>query len=183
MPDREFMARLLPKGANPQLPPETATTPLTAEQSAVVERVLRQHENTAGPLLPILHDVQDALGYVPSAAVAPIARALQLSRAEVYGVISFYPYFRSHSPARVHIEVCQAESCQAMGALELSRHVTARVGCEMGATNAAKSVSVHPVYCLGLCAQSPALMVNGQPYARMSCERFDALLANLEEAP
>lgn len=155
----------------PALPPQQVT---------LIESCLRQHQHTEGPLLPVLHDVQDALGYIPPGAVTLIAQALQLSRAEVHGVMSFYPHFRTEPGARHHVEICQAESCQAMGALTLGKHAASRLGCELKGATSDGAISLAPVYCLGLCAQSPALMIDGQPYARVTPERFDELVANLE---
>lgn len=157
--------------------PEQALPP---HQAAIIENCLHRHAATEGPLLPILHDVQDALGYIPPGGVPLIARALQLSRAEVHGVISFYPHFRTLPPARHHVEICQAESCQAMGAVVLGKHAEQRLGCKWKGATANGAVSLAPVYCLGLCAQSPALMIDGQPYARVTPQRFDELVAELE---
>ena len=120
-----------------------------------------------GPLMPVLHGVQDALGCVSSAAVAQIAAALNLSRAEVHGVIGYYPRFRQ-APARGPLlQVCRAESCRSMGGEALLQQARAAGHC-----------TVEPVYCLGLCAQSPALMLQGQPHARMTPERLDELLSD-----
>lgn len=150
------------------------------ESSAAVARIIESHQEREGALLPILHDVQHALGCIPPEMVPAIAAALQLSRAEVHGVISFYPGFRTTPAGRHHVEVCQAEACQAMGAQALGQHVQQRLGCAFHSTRADGAVTVDPVYCLGLCAQSPAIMIDGQPYARITPERFDGLAAALE---
>lgn len=166
----------LPADARGNAPPAAARPDFLAE----VARVIDSHRGREGPLLPILHDVQAALGCIPPEAVPPIAAALQLSRAEVHGVITFYPFFRTAPAGRHHIEVCQAESCQAMGALALGAHVQRRLECAFHATRADGAVTVDPVYCLGLCAQSPAIMIDGQPHARITPERFDRLASELE---
>ncbi len=180
MPTENAMPLFRLEGAKMERHEQGDTAPMTADQEAIVARVLQRHAGTAGPLLPILHEVQDALGHVPPGAVPAIAHALNLSRAEVHGVISFYPRFRTQAPARLQIEVCQAEACQAMGARGLARYMSERLGCGMGRSTPDNAASLHPVFCLGLCAQSPAIMINGQPYARVTPERLDTLLSHLE---
>jgi formate dehydrogenase subunit gamma len=143
----------------------------------LVRDILARHAGRPGALLPILHDVQDALGWIPEPAVPQIAAALQRSRAEVHGVISFYGHFRTAPPARTQLEVCRAESCQACGGAALYEHARARVAAED-----AGDVSLAPVYCLGLCAQSPAVMIDGRPHAHVTPEKLDALLAAAREA-
>jgi formate dehydrogenase subunit gamma len=143
----------------------------------LVRDILARHAGRPGALLPILHDVQDALGWIPEPAVPQIAAALQRSRAEVHGVISFYGHFRTAPPACTHLEVCRAESCQACGGNALYEHARARV-----AAGDPGEVSLAPVYCLGLCAQSPAVMIDGRPHARVTPEKLDALLAAAKEA-
>ena len=137
---------------------------------AVVARVIAERGRLDGALMPVLHGVQDALGYVPSGAVEQIAQALNLSRAEVHGVITYYHHFRQ-SPARGPVlQVCRAESCRSVGGealLQHAQHAHAAGGC-----------TVEPVYCLGLCAQSPAVMLQGQPHARMTPAKLDQLLAD-----
>ncbi len=139
--------------------------------------ILERHAGRPGPLLPILHDIQDQLGYIPDAVVPQIARAIQRSRAEIHGVLRFYPHFRSQPPARIRVEICRAESCQACGGDALQAHAQAVI-----AGLPEDQASLAPVYCLGLCSQSPALMINGQPHARVTAERFDALLQAALEA-
>jgi formate dehydrogenase subunit gamma len=142
-----------------------------------VQEILARHAGQPGSLLPILHDVQDTLGWIPETVVPHIAAALQRSRAEVHGVISFYPHFRTAPPARTHLEVCRAESCQACGGNALYAHAQTRVTAETTG-----DVSLAPVYCLGLCAQSPAVMINGRPHAHVTPEKLDALLTAAREA-
>jgi len=144
--------------------------------AAAAARIAATHRDIPGALLPILHAVQDELGCIPADAVEPIAQALNLSRAEVHGVITFYPHFRGEPAGRRMVEVCRAESCQAMGADALARHIGERLGCDFHATSADGGVTLEPVYCLGLCAQSPAIAVDGRPYARMTPQAFDRLM-------
>ena len=130
-----------------------------------------------GALLPILHAIQEKFGFIPSETVRIIADELNLSRAEVHGVISYYHHFRDTAPGKNVIQVCMAESCQSMGAEALASHVEKKVGCGMHQTTSNGQVTLEPVYCLGLCAQSPAIMINEQLHAKMTPQKFDALLA------
>lgn len=142
----------------------------------VTQQALQRYEGQKGSLLPILHHVQDVLGFIPESAVPVIAGGVQMSRAEVHGVISFYPHFRQTPGADVRLEVCRAESCQAMGGEHLAAHAQQKLGCEFHGTSADGKVSLEPVYCLGLCAQSPAVMINGRPHARVTPDKLDQLL-------
>ncbi|QAA92526.1 formate dehydrogenase subunit gamma [Pollutimonas thiosulfatoxidans] len=143
---------------------------------AVACQAIEQYRDQPGNLLPILHAVQHALGCIPAGAVPVLAEGLQLSRAEIHGVISFYPHLRSTPAGTVLLEVCRAEACQAMGGEKLADHAQQRLGCSFHATTADGAITLEPVYCLGLCAQSPAVMINGQPHARMTAGKLDRLL-------
>ncbi|MDO5504860.1 MAG: formate dehydrogenase subunit gamma [Pseudoxanthomonas suwonensis] len=146
-----------------------------------VEAAIRAHHDEPGALLPILHAVQDALGHVPPGAVAPIARALALTRADVHGVISFYPDFRNAPAARHVVKLCQAEACQAMGALEVLAHARQQLGVAEGATDSADGRwTLEPAYCLGNCALSPAMLVGERLHGRVDTSRFDAIVAALD---
>lgn len=132
-----------------------------------------------GPLMPILHALNETFGHVPDAAVPLIADALNLSRAEVHGTLTFYHDFRRAPAPRHVVRLCRAEACQARGAASLAAHAELRLGTRMAphaAPNAA-GVALEPVYCLGLCASGPAALIDGRPHARLSPERFDALVA------
>jgi formate dehydrogenase subunit gamma len=129
-----------------------------------------------GALLPILHGIQDALGYIPPGCVPMIAGALNLSRAEVHGVITFYHYFRETPPGKHTVHVCRAESCQSMNALGLEAHAKSRLGIDYHETTPDGAFSLEPVYCLGMCSCSPAIMLDGEVYGRVSPERFDEIL-------
>jgi formate dehydrogenase subunit gamma len=143
---------------------------------ASVREALARHAGTPGALLPILHDIQDALGHVPPTVVPAIAAALNLSRAEVHGVLSYYHDFRAAPPAPHRLRVCRAEACQAMGAEALLAHARRRLGCDAQDRSADGAVELEAVYCLGLCACSPALMLDGELHARVDNQRLDALL-------
>ncbi|MBL8976970.1 MAG: formate dehydrogenase subunit gamma [Gemmatimonadetes bacterium] len=157
------------------MPPETATAPWTP----AVQRALDDHKARPGALLPILHEIQQRVGHVPPEAVPVIAEALNLSRAEVHGVVTFYHDFRDHPAGRHVLKVCLAESCQAVGCDHLLAHAKQRLGVELHGTSADGAVTLEPVYCLGNCALSPALMVDGDVVGRATPEKLDGLLAEL----
>lgn len=136
-----------------------------------------------GALLPILHDVQAALGYVPKDAVPLIAGELNLSRAEIHGVISFYHYFRTEKPGRHVLHLCRAEACQSLGAANLEQHAKRSLGIDFHGTTADGAVTLEPVYCLGNCALGPAAMLDDHLHGRLSPERFDALIARARQKP
>jgi formate dehydrogenase subunit gamma len=148
---------------------------------ATVEEIISTLKNKPGALLPILHSVQNALGYVPAESVPTIAKALNLSRAEVHGVISFYHYFRDNQPGKHTIHLCRAESCQAMGGKQLENHVKTRLGIDFHETTADGNFTLEPVYCLGNCACSPAMQIDEEIYGRVSTSRFDSAINETEE--
>lgn len=153
----------------------TAPDDITLE---AVQNALARHQNSRGNLLPILHAIQDALGYIPPTCVPVLSTALNRSRAEIHGVISFYAYFRQTPAAPIKLEICRAEACQAMGGEALAQHAVQALGCHFKSTSQDRRVDLEPVYCLGLCAQSPAVAINGHPHARMTADKLDQLLAN-----
>lgn len=157
---------------------EPASQLSAPERDAVLE-ACRRLKTVAGPLLPILHAVQAALGYVPKDAVPLIASELNLSRAEVHGVVSFYHYFRSHQPGRHVVHVCRAEACQSLGSVALEAHAKNALGIDFHQTTADEAVSLEPVYCLGNCSLGPSMMIDKQLHGRVSPERFDELIAKL----
>lgn len=132
-----------------------------------------------GGLLPLLHHIADRLGHIPPEATERIARALNLSRAEVHGVMSFYHDFRAEPPGRHVLKLCRAEACQSMGSEALAAQLERRVGCRFGETAADGSVTLEPVYCLGNCAAAPALLLDGQLRGRVTPERLDRLVDGL----
>lgn len=159
-----------------------APSSLSPADLAEVQAAIAEHRDRPGALLPILHGVQDALGYVPKDAVPVIAKALNLSRAEVHGVISFYHWYRSEKPGAHVIHLCRAEACQAMGAVGLEAHVKQRLGVDFHGTSADGRYTLEPAYCLGNCALSPALLLDNALHGRVTAERFDALIAKTSEA-
>jgi formate dehydrogenase subunit gamma len=149
--------------------------PFSVERTNEIARELATLE---GPLLPILHEVQHVFGHVPEAAVPVIASVLNLTRAEVHGVVSFYHDFRSAPAGRHVLKLCRAESCQAMGCEALVARAEVRLGTACGTTSAG-GVTLEAVYCLGLCAVSPSAMVDGRVVGRLDAGRLDALLEEL----
>lgn len=144
-----------------------------------VQTIIAELKEKPGALLPILHGIQDALGYIPADSVPTIAQALNLSRAEVHGVISFYHYFRDTPPGKHTIHLCRAESCQAMGSNALEAYVKTTLGIDYHETTADGKFSLEPVYCLGNCACSPAMQIDHEIYGRVSAESFDATINEL----
>ena len=145
----------------------------------MLERIREIAESMAhrpGALLPILHAVQDEFAYIPPEAVATIAQALNRSRAEVHGVISFYHLLRTTPPGEKTVYICRAEACQAMGSAALEATAREHLGIDFHETTADGRVSLEPVYCLGNCACSPAVMVNDTLHSRVSPERLQELL-------
>ena len=151
--------------------------------ASVTQAVLARHVGEPGALLPILHEVQDALGHIPREVVPQIAEGLNLSRAEVHGVVTYYHHFRAEAPGRHVVQVCRAEACQAMGSDALMAHAEHALGCPThgghgghGSASADGRYTLNPVYCLGLCASSPAVVVNDKLHARMTPAKFDKLV-------
>lgn len=155
------------------------STPDLADMDATVRRIATAHGGMRGALLPLLHAVQDALGCVPAAAVPIIADALNLSRAEVHGVVSFYHDFRA-KPAGEHVvKLCRAEACQARGGAAIEAEAAERLGIAMGETRADGRVTLEAIYCLGLCATGPNALVDGVPVSRIDSTRLDGILARV----
>ena len=143
---------------------------------ARADEIIERFRAMPGAMLPLLHALQHEFGYVPKQAVQPIAHALNISRAEVHGVISFYHDFRTEAPARHVLKICRAESCQSKGGNELAEHAEHRLGVAMGEATPDGAVSLEVVYCLGLCSLSPSAMLDGRIHARLNPARLDALI-------
>jgi formate dehydrogenase subunit gamma len=155
---------------------------LSKEEQAAVLRACADGKDKPGALLPILHTVQDAIGFVPADAVSLIAQELNLSRAEVHGVVTFYHYFRTQRGGNHVVHLCRAEACQSVGAAALERHAKRSLGVDFHGTTADGAVTLEPVYCLGNCALGPALMIDEELQGRVSPERFDELIGSLRAA-
>ena len=144
-------------------------------EAAALE-IIHAHAGEQGPLLPILHALQETFGCIDPLAIALIANVLNLSRADVYGVFSFYSDFRSTPPGEVRVQVCRGEACQSVGARALAEHATSSLGVDFGATTTDGSVTLDEVFCLGNCALGPSVAINGQLRGRVGADEFDRLL-------
>lgn len=153
-----------------------ASTTVSAWSAEVCDKILSLHAGQGGALLPILHEVQAAFGYVPDPAVGIIADRLNLTRAEVHGVLSFYHDFRKSPAGRRLVKLCQAEACQARGGRAVTAAAQARLGVSLGETSADGAVTLEPIYCLGLCASGPAALVDGRPVGRLTVEDLAPLM-------
>jgi formate dehydrogenase subunit gamma len=142
--------------------------------------IIRQHADRPGATLPVLHALQGTFGHVPEEAVPLVAQALNLSRAEVHGVVTFYHDFRRTPPGRHVLKLCRAEACQAMGSDDLAKHAERRLGIKLGATTPDGRVTVEAIYCLGLCACAPSAMLDGEVLGRLDATRLDALLTEVQ---
>jgi formate dehydrogenase subunit gamma len=153
------------------------TPTLSPSHADTIRRIVADLKGRPGPLLEVLHAVQAALGYVPDGAVALVAQGLNLSRAEVHGVVTFSHYFRRTPPGKHVVSLCRAEACQSMGADALAEHAKQRLGVDFHETTPDGEFSLEPISCLGNCACSHAALVNGRLYGRLSPASFDDMLA------
>ena len=142
--------------------------------------IIASHCARDGAMLPILHALQNVFGYLPEAAVPMVAQALNLARAEVHGVVTFYHDFRERPAGRHVLKLCRAEACQAAGCDALAAHAEAKLGVAIGETTPDRGVTVEAVYCLGLCATAPSAMLDGRVVGRLDARRLDALLAEAQ---
>lgn len=169
-------------GADAQSPQlDSARRAFSQSELAQIHEIIGRHATEPGGLLPALHELQDTLGYLPASLLGDIAEGFNISRAEVHGVISFYPDFRTQPTGRHVLRLCRAEACQAMGGDTLAQHARQRLACDFHDTTPDGAVTLEPVYCLGLCAQSPAGMLDGQPYARLTPATLDRLLESVQQ--
>jgi len=144
--------------------------PQRTEIAARAAQIAETLSRLEGPLLPILHEVQGEFGHIPTEALPAIADVLNLSRAEIYGVVSFYHDFRREPAGRHVLKLCKAEACQSMGGEAIARQIQQALGVGFNETSADGSVTLEPVYCLGLCACAPAAMLDGEPIGRLDAE-------------
>jgi formate dehydrogenase subunit gamma len=146
----------------------------------VAATVIAAHATREGALLPILHDLQETFGYIPEPAVPMVAHALNLSRAEVHGVVTFYHDFRAVPAGRHVLKLCQAEACQSCGCDTLTARAEKALGIKLGETTADGRITLEPVYCLGLCATAPSAMIDDRVVGRLDEKTLDALLTGAE---
>lgn len=142
--------------------------------------IIAEHASQEGATLVILHALQEAFGFVPEAAIPMVAQALNLSRAEVHGVVTFYHDFRHKPPGRHVLKLCRAEACQAAGGDALAARAESKLGVSLGHTTADDRVTLEPIYCLGLCATAPSAMLDGRLVGRLDEKRIDALVAEAQ---
>lgn len=157
--------------------------PSNRDQDDRITQLIEQHQHLPGALLPLLHAVQQAFGYIPHTTVPAIADALALSRAEVHGVISFYHGFRSQPCGRNVLQVCCAEACQARGSRQLVDHTRQRLGVDFHQTTADGEITLEPVYCLGNCATGPSIRIGDRILGRVDPATMDRLLDELTRVP
>jgi formate dehydrogenase subunit gamma len=164
-------------------PTDTGAAGVSEASGEVIAAALAAHRDVPGALLPVLHAIQDQLGYLSADVVARVADGLNVSRAEVHGVVTFYSDFRTEPPGRHLLRICRAEACQAMGAEALIAHLQSRHHLSLGETREDRSVTAEAVYCLGNCALSPAIVLDERPYGRVTDARLDELLAGAAGEP
>lgn len=152
---------------------------LSHKQHAQIQAHIQAHRHVPGGLMPLLHAIQDDIGYVPEVVYPEIAKALALSVAEVHGVVSFYHHFRTHPIGKHVLQICRAESCQSMGSDKLEAALKANLGVDYHQTTADGNVTLLPVYCLGNCGCSPAVMLDDEVYGRMSAEKVADLITEV----
>jgi formate dehydrogenase subunit gamma len=146
---------------------------------AQLRTLARERAEQPGALLPILHAVQARFGHIPEGAAKVIADVLNLTRAEVHGVITFYHDFRARPPGRHVVQLCRAEACQSLGGRAIEQRLKRLLGIAFGETTKDGAVTLEPVYCLGHCAAAPALTVDGEPIGRIDAAGCDRLVARL----
>jgi len=153
-----------------------AMQPASTEIATRTASIVEEFRSLEGPLLPILHGVQHAFGHVPQEALPVIADALNISRAEVHGVVTFYHDYRKEPAGRHVLKLCQAEACQSMGSDAIAARVKQLLGIDFHQTTKDGSVTLEPVYCLGLCACSPAALLDGEPIGRLDDDSVEAIV-------
>ncbi len=149
---------------------------ISFDKEAVLE-IIAERRLIPGAMLPMLHAIQDKVGYIPSDVIPLIAEELNLSRAEVHGVVTYYHFFRQHPAGKHVVQICRAEACQSNGGNALADHAQKKLGCHFHETTSDGELTLEPVYCLGQCGCAPAMMVDDDIYGRVTPEKFDQLLA------
>ncbi len=158
------------------------TTQEKLDMASKIDAHIAKNQHMPGALLPILHAIQDDIGWVPEACYLPISKALALSIAEVHGVVTFYHHFHTHPVGKHVLQICRAESCQAMGSEKLEANVKAALGIDYHETTQDGAVTLLPVYCLGNCACSPAVMLGDDVYGRMTADKVAEIVAEARAA-
>lgn len=150
---------------------------LPVEISTTIQSLVSQHKALPGALMPLLHAIQDTIGYIPEDSYLPISKALALSVAEVHGVVTFYHHFRTHPVGKHVLHICRAESCQAMGSEKLEASIKAKLNIDYHQTTSDGAITLEPIYCLGNCACSPAVMMDDEVYGRMDSQKVADLIS------
>jgi formate dehydrogenase subunit gamma len=154
---------------------QQAGTQVASRTTAIIEEL----KGLEGPLLPILHEIQEEFGHVPAESLPVIAEALNISNAEVHGVVTFYHDYRNHPAGRHVLKVCRAEACQSMGGDAIAAQIQQRLGIGFHETAKDNSVTLEPVYCLGLCACSPSAMLDGEVIGRLDADKIDEIVEEI----
>ncbi len=154
---------------------QPAGTQVASRTTAIIEEL----KGLEGPLVPILHEIQEEFGHVPAESLPAIAEALNISNAEVHGVVTFYHDYRAHPAGRHVLKVCRAEACQSMGGDAIAAQIQQRLGIGFHETAKDNSVTLEPVYCLGLCACSPAAMLDGEVIGRLDADKIDEIVEEI----
>ena len=155
---------------------------LNPKEYQAIERHIAAFQSLPGALLPLLHAIQDDIGYVPELSYPLISKALSLSVAEVHGVVTFYHHFRTHKPGRHILQICRAESCQSMGSEVLEAHIKKKLDLDFHETTSDGAITLEPIYCLGNCACSPSVMIDEEVFGRVDSQKIDQLISNLKGA-
>ena len=155
---------------------------LNPKEYQAIEKHIASFQSLPGALLPLLHAIQDDIGYVPELSYPLISKALSLSVAEVHGVVTFYHHFRTHKPGRHILQICRAESCQAMGSEVLEAHIKKKLDVDFHETTSDGAITLEPIYCLGNCACSPSVMIDEEVFGRVDSQKIDQLISNLKGA-
>ena len=142
-----------------------------------VGAIIAERRSMPGAMLPILHAIQEEIGFIPAEAIPLIAEQLNLSRAEVHGVVTYYHFFRQHPAGRHVVQICRAEACQSHGGNALADHAKAALACDFHETTKDGQFTLEPVYCLGQCGCAPAMMVGDDIYGRVTSDKFDKVLS------
>ena len=153
------------------------TNTISTDTHAKIQGLIAQHKGLPGALLPLLHAIQDEIGYVPEESYLSISKALALSVAEVHGVVTFYHHFRSHPAGKHILQICRAESCQAMGSEKLEASIKAKLGIDYHQTTSDGAITLEPIYCLGNCACSPSVMMDDEVYGRVDSQKMAELIS------
>ena len=154
---------------------------LSSLQSGKIAVYIQEYQDKPGALLPLMHAIQDDLGFVPEESYKPISKAYNLSVAEIHGFVTFYHHFRTHLPGKNILQICRAESCQAMGSEDLENYCQEKLGIDYHQTTKDNSITLEPVYCLGNCACSPAMMMNEEVIGRVTPEKIDQIIKEARE--